>query len=443
MPFKKDFAWGVATAAYQIEGAVAEDGRTPSVWDVFSHQKGKVHEGRNGDVACDSYHKYEEDVALMKGLGVNAYRFSISWNRLIPEGTGKVNEKGLDYYRRLCSALLENGITPYVTLFHWDYPYCLYRKGGWMNPDSPKWFAEYAGTVGKKLGDMVKHFIPFNEPQCFIGLGHGDGTHAPGLRLAEPDLSHCIHSVLLSNGLATQTLRAEVKDVKIGYAPCGGATIPFTESPADIEAARKWMFGGCGVWDNRMWLDPIMLGIYPETLIENLGEPKDEDVKNIYQRPDFCGTNIYQAEVIRDCGGIPVRAGLPQGHARTSMNWAVTPDCLYWGVRFFNERYKLPIIVTENGISINDVITPDGKCHDPQRSEYLRQHIGGLKRAADEGIDIGGYFQWSLLDNFEWAEGYNQRFGLVYMDYIGGKRIPKDSYWYYRDIVKSNGEAVK
>ncbi len=443
MGFKKDFVWGTATAAYQVEGGAGDGGRTPSVWDVFSHQKGKIFEGHNGDVACDSYHRYKEDVALMKGLGVGAYRFSISWNRIFPDGIGRVNEDGIAYYRRLSEELLESGITPYATLFHWDYPYALYRRGGWLNPDSPKWFEAYAGTVGQRLGDVIKNFIPFNEPQCFIGLGHVAGTHAPGLRLDEPDISYCIHNVLISNGLASLALRGTVKDVKLGYAPCGGIVMPLTETTEDIDAARKWMFGGCGVWDNRMWLDPIMLGIYPETVARNIGEPSPDELKTIFQRPDFCGTNIYQADVVRAGeDGKPVRAKLPVGHGRTSMGWAVTPDCLYWGARFFYERYKLPIFVTENGMSNNDIITSDGKCHDPQRIEYLRRHISGLKRAADEGIDIGGYFLWSLLDNFEWADGYSQRFGLVYTDYSNQNRIPKESYYYYGDIVKNNGENL-
>ena len=441
--FKKDFIWGTATAAYQIEGGCADGGRTPSTWDIFSHQKGKTREGANGDVACDSYHRWREDVELMKGLGVNAYRFSISWNRILPEGTGKINEDGIDYYRRLAEELLKNGITPYATLFHWDYPYCLYRRGGWMNPDSSKWFGEYAAAVGKRLGDIIKHFIPFNEPQCFIGLGHQSGTHAPGLRLDEPDLSHCIHNVLLSNGRAIQALRAEVDGAVCGFANCGGAAMPKTNSEADIKAACDWMFGGCGMWDDRLWMDPMYLGIYPETLVRTLGEPSIEDMRIISERPDFVGINIYQSdEIAAGPDGRPYNAGHCQGHTRTSMDWAVTPDCLYWAAKFLYERYKLPIIVTENGMSNNDVITPDGKCHDPQRVEYLRGHLSGLKRAAAEGVDVAGYFQWSLLDNFEWADGYNQRFGLVYVDYATCGRTPKDSAEFFASVVKSNGEIL-
>lgn len=441
--FKKDFVWGTATAAYQIEGGCKDDGRTPSTWDIFSHQKGKTHEGANGDVACDSYHRYMEDIAAMKELGVNAYRFSISWNRIFPDGTGEINEKGISYYRTLAEELLKNGITPYATLFHWDYPYALYLRGGWMNPDSSRWFGEYAATVGKRLGDVVKNFIPFNEPQCFIGLGHQSGIHAPGLKLDEPDISHCIHNVLLSNGRAIQAIRSEVSGAKFGFANCGGAAMPQTESEADIRAAREWMFARCGMWDCRMWMDPMYLGIYPETLIKTLGEPSEEHAKTIAERPDFCGMNIYQADVIKAGEkGEPVYAGSPIGHPRTLIGWPVTPDCLYWAAKFAYERYKLPVFITENGMSNNDIVTPDGKCHDPQRIEYLRSHLSGLKRAAADGVDVGGYFQWSLLDNFEWADGYKERFGLVHVDYQTGKRTPKDSAEFYKEVVKSNGEIL-
>lgn len=441
--FKKDFVWGAATAAYQVEGGHNQDGRGPSVWDVFCRQNGKVRDGMTGDVACDSYNRYKEDVALLKELGVNAYRFSISWSRVFPEGVGRINEKGLAYYRDLAEELLKNGIEPYATLFHWDYPYALYLRGGWMNPDSSKWFGEYASAIGRSLGDVIKNYIPFNEPQCFIGLGHGSGTHAPGLRLSEPDISHCTHNVLLSNGRAALAIRSEVSGAKLGFASCGGAAMPLTETEADINAARDWMFRGCGNWDNRMWVDPMYLGIYPETLALNLGEPSSEDLGIISERPDFCGINIYQAEVVRaDENGRAVSAGHPAGHARTSMNWPITPDCLYWASKFMYERYKLPIFVTENGMANLDVITPDGKCHDPQRIEYLRGSLCGLKRAAAEGVDVGGYFQWSLLDNFEWAEGYNERFGLVYVDFGTGNRTPKDSFEYYKKIIASGGEAL-
>lgn len=442
--FKNDFVWGTATAAYQIEGAWNEDGRTPSTWDVFSRQKGKTYCGHNGDTACGSYRKYKEDIALMKGLGVNAYRFSVSWNRIFPDGIGSVNEEGTDYYSRLIDELLKNGIEPYMTMFHWDYPYALYLRGGWMNPDSSKWFGEYAQTLARRFGDRVKNFITLNEPQCFIGAGHRDGNHAPGLRLDEPDISHCVHNTLLSHGRAVQAIRANAPDAKIGYAPCGSVAIPATGSEADINAAREKMFSGSDMWDNGRWLDPIYLGIYPESLISALGEPTDEDLKIISQEIDFFGANIYQGELVRaDENGTPIRMDSSAGHFRTSMNWPVTPDCLYWGAKFYYERYKKPIFITENGMANNDCISADGKCHDAQRIEYLRSHISGLKRAAAEGVDVGGYFQWSLMDNFEWAEGYNQRFGLTYLDYATGRRIPKDSYYWYKSVVESNAAEVE
>ncbi len=440
---KKDFAWGAATASYQIEGGVREDGRTSSVWDVFSHRPGKTYCGQNGDVACDSYSKYENDIELLAGLGLNAYRFSVSWNRIIPEGTGGINQKGVDYYNRLIDGLLEKNIAPYMTMFHWDYPYCLYLKGGWLNPDSSKWFGEYASQLVRLFGDRVKHFITLNEPQCFIGLGHQTGEHAPGLKLEEPDISVCCRNVLLAHGRAVEAIRAGAPSAKIGYAPCGSVAIPLTEGPADIAAAKKRMFTGSGMWDAGRWYDPIYLGIYPESLDRVLGEPSDEEIRLISRPIDFLGTNIYQGEIVRAGeNGEPVHVDSPQGHFRTSMDWPVTPDCLYWGARFYYERYKKPVVITENGMANNDCLSADKKCSDPQRIEYLRSHISGLKRASDEGIDVGGYFQWSLMDNFEWAQGYNQRFGLVYMDYATGERIPKDSYFYYKKVVESNGENL-
>lgn len=441
--FKKDFVWGVATASYQIEGGVKEGGRTPSTWDIFSHQKGKTYCGQNGDVACDSYGKYKEDIDLLGELGVNAYRFSVSWNRIFPEGTGKINQAGVDYYNRLIDGLLEKNIAPYITMFHWDYPYCLYQKGGWLNPDSPKWFGEYAETLVRKFGDRVKNFITFNEPQCFIGLGHQDGTHAPGLRLGEPDLSYATKNVLLSHGMAVSAIRANAPKAKIGYAPCGTFTIPYTNSKEDIEAARRKMFAGSGMWENGRWYDPILLGIFPEAVAREIGEPTEAEMKLISQDIDFLGANIYQGEYIRaDENGNPVHVDSPVGHFRTSINWPVTPDCLYWAAKFFYERYKKPFYITENGMANNDCLDNRGKCADPQRIQYLRMHIEGLRRAAAEGVDVCGYFQWSLMDNFEWAEGYNQRFGLVYMDYAAGKRIPKDSFYYYKKVVESNGNDL-
>ncbi len=341
------------------------------------------------------------------------------------------------------NGLLENGIEPYVTLFHWDYPHELYLRGGWLNPDSSEWFGEYAAAVGRLFGDSVRNYIPFNEPQCFIGLGHGSGVHAPGLRLGEPDIYRCVNNVLLSNGMAIRALRAEVSGARLGFASCVGAAMPKTETEADINAAREWMFRGCGLWDNRMWMDPMYLGIYPETLAIALGEPSAAEAEVIAEKPDFCGVNIYQADEIKSENGEPVIAEHGAGHARTLMGWPVTPDCLYWGARFFNERYGLPIYITENGMSNCDALTPDGRCHDPQRTEYLRSHLCGLMRAASEGIDVGGYFQWSLLDNFEWADGYGQRFGLVYVDFGTQKRIPKDSADFYREVIRTNGAVLE
>ncbi len=449
MGFKKDFVWGAATASYQIEGAWNEDGKGLSIWDVFSHEPNKICEGHTGDVACDHYHRYKQDVKLMKQLGIKAYRFSISWPRLIPNGVGKLNPKGVEFYSNLIDELLENGIEPYITLFHWDYPYELYKKGGWLNDDSVNWFADYAARVAELFSDRVKNFITFNEPQCFIGESYLGAAHAPGLRVSYKDVFQMCHNVLKAHGAAVIALRKNAKQpIKIGYAPTGTVCYPSSENEADIEAARKNMFK-CNyinngvMWNISWWSDPVILGKYPqdglELYKEYLPEITDEDMKLINQPIDFFGSNIYNGEEVKsDSNGNPVIVARKIGHGKTAIQWTVTPESLRWGPRFYYERYKLPFFITENGMSAHDVVSLDGKVHDPNRIDFLNRYLIELEKATDDGVDIGGYFQWSFMDNFEWAKGYTERFGLVYVDYETQQRIPKDSAYWYKNWIEEH-----
>lgn len=450
MGFRQNFVWGAATSSYQIEGAAFEDGKGMSIWDVYSHTPGRVFEGHTGDIACDHYHRYKEDVALMAKLGIKAYRFSISWPRVIPDGEGTVNQKGLAFYSALVDELLSYGITPYVTLYHWDQPYSLYKRGGWLNPDSPRWFAQYAETVARHLGDRVKHYITFNEPQVFIGLAYVDGVHAPGYRLPRKETLLMAHHVMLAHGMAARAVRAVVPDAKIGYAPTSNVPIPASGNAEDIRAAERAYFempaNGDWAWNVAWWSDPVVLGRYPEDGVRIL-EPDmphigQYDMKTISQPLDFYGQNIYRG--IPTCAkgdGWQALAHTP-GTPKTAIGWHVDFDCLYWGTKFLYNRYQAPIIITENGMSDTDWLSLDGKVHDASRIDYLHRHLLGLRRAADEGVDIAGYFEWSLMDNFEWNKGYSDRFGLVHVDYETQKRTPKDSFYWYAQMIRSNGDEL-
>ena len=450
MSFPKDFVWGAAAASYQVEGGAYEDGKGLSVWDMFCRQPGKIWEGNTGDVACDHYHRYQEDARLMGEIGLKAYRLSISWPRVIPAGVGAVNEKGLAFYDRLIDALLENGVQPWVTLFHWDYPYALYCRGGWLNRESSDWFAEYTRVIVDRLSDRVSNWMTLNEPQIFIGLGHHSGQHAPGLQLGFSDVLLAAHNALLAHGKAVQVLRAQAKtEPVIGVVPVGVTRIPATDSPADIEAARARMFSiwSKNCWNNTWFADPMVLGKYPEDgmkLFEGeMPEVPDGDMKTICQPLDFYGTNIYSGQVIRstgDGGSRSVKSS--DGPPLTTMEWQVIPEALYWGPRFLWERYKLPIVIAENGMGNCDWIHLDGKVHDPQRIDFLTRYLSELKRAIDDGVVAKGYFLWSITDNFEWAQGYKQRFGLVYVDYPTQKRILKDSAYWYKDVIAANGDIL-
>ncbi len=448
--FRKDFVWGVAAASYQVEGGAFEDGKGWSIWDMYCRKPGVIANGDTGDIACDSYHRYREDIRLMKEIGVHAYRLSISWPRLLPSGTGKVNEKGLSYYDALIDELLQNGITPYITLFHWDYPYELYKRGGWLNPDSPQWFADYAKLVTERYSDRVTHFFTLNEPQCFIGLGFESGVHAPGQRLSADDTFQMAHNVLLGHGMAVMAMRAAAKQpLEIGYAPTASFMYPLTDSLEDIEAARRANFSlpddpQSWTWNVSWWNDPVLLGEYPaeglakyEKYLPHIGQ---DDLKIISQPLDFLGQNIYNGvQVKAGETGEPIYLKRYTGFPKTALNWPITPECLYWGPRFLYERYHKPIYITENGLACNDVISVDGKVHDPNRIDFLYRYLRELKKASTDGVDVRGYFQWSIMDNFEWHSGYAERFGLVYVDYRDQTRLIKDSGYWYRDTIACNG----
>ena len=451
MKFAKDFTWGAATSSYQIEGAACHEGGGRSVWDMLCSQPGKIANGDTGDVACDHYHRFENDVALMAEIGLQAYRFSISWPRVLPDGEGKINQAGLGFYSRLVDALLEKNITPWITLFHWDFPYALYCRGGWLNRDSADWFADYTRLVVDRLSDRVSHWITLNEPQCFIGMGHQDGTHAPGMKMGISEVLLAAHNALRAHGKSVQVIRANAKtEAVVGAAQASKISLPASEQPDDIEAARQHMFSvrKKHVFNNAWFSDPMILGHYPEEGVELFGEDMPDmvagDLECINQPLDFFGTNIYS--------GIQVRANANGSHESidnkdlpvTAMGWPVTPQALYWGPKYFYQRYRLPIVITESGMANSDSVH-NGRVDDHQRIDFLQSYLGEYARVIEEGVPARAYFLWSLLDNFEWAEGYDKRFGIVYVDYTSQQRIMKDSAYWYRDFIASQtsgGEPV-
>ena len=448
MPFPSNFQWGVSTASYQIEGAPYKVGGGRSVWDMFCERPGAINDRSNGDVACDHFNRYRDDVAMMKDLGVPNYRLSVAWPRILPDGVGKVSAEGLDFYDRLLDELASAGIQSHVTLFHWDLPYELYLKGGWLNRDSADWFADYAQIVVDKFSDRVASWMTLNEPQCFIGLGMHSGLHAPGDKLNIKEVLLAGHHALLAHGKAVQVIRARsTKPSRVGWAPVGAPKVPATESAADIDAAREATFSTPPntVWSNTWWNDPVFFGEYPRQEVEAFGanapEPRQGDMETIREPLDFFGANIYNAELVRadPATGKAVEVPHPLGIGRTIYHWTVSPEALYWGPKFFYERYGKPIVVTENGLGLSDWVALDGKVHDPQRIDFLSRYLASLERAIDEGVAVEGYFQWSLMDNFEWYEGYRFRFGLVHVDYQTQKRTPKDSAYWYKEVIARNG----
>jgi len=448
MPFRDDFVWGVAASAYQIEGAATTDGRGPSIWDTFCQQPGAVWNGQSGDTACDHYHRYRDDVGLIKQIGARAYRLSVSWPRVMPQGRGAVNQKGLDFYSRLVDALLAAEITPYATLFHWDSPQALYDAGGWLNRESAAWFADYTAVVVDRLSDRVSNWMTMNEPQVFIKYGHGDGINAPGLKLPLAQQLLAGHHALLAHGLAVQVLRARSKQpARVGFAPV--CVVKYPSAPRDIDAARAATVGVTqpDLWNNSWWNDPVLKGKYPADGLALYGAAvpatQKGDLATIHQPLDFLGLNIYEGQPVHaGPGGVAVATPRPVGHPLTAFRWPVEPESLYWGPRFMHERYGLPIYITENGLSNIDWVSLDGKVHDPQRIDFTQRYLRALRRASEDGVDVRGYFHWSLMDNFEWAAGYKERFGLIHVDFETQKRTLKDSAHWYRGVIESNGGTV-
>lgn len=442
------FLWGVSSAAYQVEGAAEEDGRSPSVWDIFCEKKGKILDGCDGRISCDQYHHVEEDVALMAELGIRVYRFSLSWSRILPEGTGKVNQRGIGYYNRLIDCLKDHGIEPFVTLYHWDLPQVLQERGGWLNPESVEWFGEYAKIAAEFFSDRVKYFLTFNEPQCFIGLGYYGDYHAPGLNCSMREALLASHHVLKAHGQAVKNLRRYAKQpLQIGFAPAGKFTYPRSERPEDVVAAKEMLTEVLPYeewwWSMTWWNDPVFFGKYPERIVEKyrdiLPEIRKEDMELINQPLDFVGHNIYDGRMV-EAGenGEPVLTKEPPGFPHTHIKSPVTPEILYWMPKFLYERYGKPVLITENGMANGDLVSADGMVHDGCRIAYLESYLMNLRRASTE-VPIAGYFHWSLTDNFEWAWGYQERFGLIYVDYETGRRIIKDSGRWYGKVIETNG----
>ena len=450
MEFPKNFLWGTAASAYQIEGRDTNDGKGDHIWNIYEREPGHIYENQTGDIACDHIHRFKEDVAIMKKMGLKAYRFSMDWSRLLPEGTGRVNETGVKFYSDLIDELLANGVEPFITMYHWELPYELYKKGGWLNRDIAEWFGEYAKLIAERFSDRVKYFFTLNEPQCFVGLGYLRGEHAPGVKAPLRDTFEMAHNALHAHGRAVQMLRAYAKQpIEVGFAPTCGMCYPETEKPEDIEAARQMMFSMSlqpsdnWTWNVAWWSDPVLLGHYPEEGLR-LYEPYlpkiiDADMKLISEPLDIYGQNIYNGRCFRmGPDGKPQEVTRPLGAPKTAVGWPVTPECIYWGLKYLDERYHMPMYLTENGMACHDCISLDGKVHDPNRIDFLARYLKQVKRAASE-IDLRGYFEWTLLDNFEWNKGYAERFGLVYVDFETQKRIWKDSAYWYADVVKENG----
>jgi beta-glucosidase len=443
--FPEGFLWGSATASYQVEGAVHADGRGPSIWDTFSHLPGKTHNGDTGDVADDHYHRYKEDIGLMTELGLTTYRFSIAWPRIFPEGTGARNPKGFDFYDRMLDALLGAKIAPYCTLYHWDLPQALQDKGGWQNRDTAKAFAAYAAAVAEHLSDRVKHFMTVNELSTFVNIGYGEGRHAPGLKLDIKGLAQVAHYAVLGHGLAVEAIRAHAKPgTKVGYADNSEAATPVIETEEHIRAAERAMRE-----ENAMFGNVIHEGKYTDAYLKKLGAdaPKftAEELKTISAPLDFLGLNIYQPTYVRADDG-PLGYAIvkpPASYPHMYSDWiTVGPEALYWMPKIMTKIWNLKeLYITENGCSSADVLTPEGHVYDSDRIMYLRNYMTQLHRAVSEGVPVKGYFLWSLLDNFEWADGYGKRFGVTYVDFETQKRTPKLSSAYYKEIIVRNGLA--
>jgi beta-glucosidase len=443
--FPQGFLWGSATAAYQVEGAYNEDGRGPSIWDTFSHTPGKTNNGDTGDVANDHYHRYKEDVQLMKALGLKTYRFSVSWPRIFPQGTGTPNPKGLDFYNRLVDVLLANNIQPYCTLFHWDLPQALEDKGGWQSRATSEAFANYAGYVAEHLSDRVHHFMTLNEMSSFVDIGYRDGRHAPGLKLPPAGVNQVRHHAVLAHGLGVQAIRAHARPgTKVGLAENAQACVPVIETPEHITATAKAYRE-----TNAGYLTVVMEGKYTDAYLHHAGPdaPKftDADMKAIGSPVDFVGLNVYNPAYIRaeDNALGFARVSPPSSFPHMMSPWLhVGPEALYWSPKLASQLWNVKeIYITENGASSTDQLTPDGHVYDSDRVMFLRNYLTQLHRAVSEGVPVKGYFVWSLMDNYEWADGYAYRFGIHYVDFATQKRTPKMSAHFYKEVIARNGLA--
>ena len=435
--FPDDFVWGSATASYQIEGAAREGGRAPSVWDTFTHSPGKVANGETGDVACDHYHRYREDVSLMSEIGLQAYRLSLSWTRLLPAGVGAVNPAGLDFYNRLLDELGAKGIEPYITLFHWDYPQALHDRGGWAATEGPGWFGDYAELCFRAFGDRCKHWITLNEPWCYAFLGHGIGVHAPGV-VSDTEPFSVGHGLLLGHGEAVKRFRSLVPNGEIGITTNHVFVEPLTHSEDDRRAAEQH-----NAWSAGWFLDPIYRGDYPAFMKTRYDMPEfTPETSALVSAPtDFMGLNFYIASPVRwnpksrnDAEELD-DPSLPH----TEMGWMVAPDTIRHTLVESQRLYNPPkILVTENGCAFEDVVT-DGRVHDPKRVDFLLNYLRACHEAINHGTRLKGYFVWSFMDNFEWAEGYRPRFGITYVDFETQRRIIKSSALMFREVIASNG----
>jgi len=436
--FPTGFVWGAATSAYQVEGAWREDGKGESIWDRFAHSPGNIADGSNGDVACDQYHRYPEDVAILGELGLGAYRFSIAWPRVVPDGSRTVNRAGLDHYDRLVDELLANGIEPFPTLFHWDLPQWVQDAGGWADRDVIGTFSEYADTVVRSLGDRIDAWTVFNEPEVFATHGHQEGAHAPGFR--DPDLTLRVsHVVNLAHAAGVRAVRAAAPRARVGPAVNMDIAYPASEDVGDAAAAERHH-----AWANAWYLDPLLHGSYPAAFLDQdaaLGrmDIRPGDMESLATSFDFIGLNMYSRAIIADDPADP-RLGFRQvgGPGRkNAFGWEIWPAAIHRLLSRVDRDYGHPVLyITENGCADSTGPGPDGQIHDASRVDYLAGHIGQVARAIDEGCDIRGYFAWSLLDNFEWAAGYSQRFGIVWVDFEDGlRRLVKDSGWWLRDLV--------
>ena len=446
MAFREDFVWGAASSAYQIEGSPTADGGGESIWDTFCRREGAIANGDDGSVACDAYHRYAEDIAHMARLGIKNYRFSVSWARVDPLGTGEWNEAGLAYYDRVVDTCLRNGITPWLTLYHWELPQALEDKGGWLSRGTAEAFARYAACIASHFRGRVRNYFTLNEPQIVLQLGYARGLHAPGRHYALPALFLCWKNLMLAHGLAFRAVREADGEARIGIASTGKLCYP--HEAKDAKAAERetfrltdddWMF------THTVVLDAVCLGhVEPEdgALADFMRAVTDEEWETMHAVPDMLGINAYNgSEIAEGENGGSIYVPREVGNPRTALKWPITPEILDDGLAVLYARYALPLYITECGQSCNDRIFLDGRVHDPDRIDFLHRYLSALRRGTARA-DIRGFFHWSLTDNFEWHSGYTERFGLLYIDYPTQKRIPKDSAHWYAEVIAANGNNL-